>query len=286
MYTRSALVLLLVAAATASGQYTWVVPPAHATVEGTGAANFIFRNDPRTYQMTLPGADFVGAPGDALVGFTTRMRRTSAGSWPSQDRHFASYDVYIGELAIPLGPLLETVADNIVPGTDVQVRSGPMTILAGSFTSDGTLPNPFGTHTVDFQTPFVIDPTRNYVITIRHTGNGVDAQTMDRLASGENYSGRSAADYTATTTGGVANWTIPQFYVTDSTPPCYADCNYSGHLTIDDFICFINEFASAQSLPPSQQQTHYANCTGATMEPFLTIDDFLCFINEFAAGCP
>jgi hypothetical protein len=68
--------------------------------------------------------------------------------------------------------------------------------------------------------------------------------------------------------------------------PCYADCDANETLNVDDFICFINEFAAAQSLPPSQQMNHYANCTGATTEPMLTVDDFICFINEFAQGCP
>jgi hypothetical protein len=67
---------------------------------------------------------------------------------------------------------------------------------------------------------------------------------------------------------------------------CYADCDADELLNVDDFICFINEFATAQSLPPSQQMTHYANCDGNTTEPILTVDDFICFINEFAAGCP
>jgi hypothetical protein len=67
---------------------------------------------------------------------------------------------------------------------------------------------------------------------------------------------------------------------------CYADCEGNGLLNVDDFICFINEFAQAQSLPPAQQVDHYANCDGSTVEPVLTVDDFLCFINAFAAGCP
>jgi subtilisin-like proprotein convertase family protein len=69
---------------------------------------------------------------------------------------------------------------------------------------------------------------------------------------------------------------------------CYANCDGSTIepvLNVDDFTCFINEFASAQGLPPNQQQTSYANCDGSTVEPMLNVDDFTCFINEFAAGC-
>jgi hypothetical protein len=69
---------------------------------------------------------------------------------------------------------------------------------------------------------------------------------------------------------------------------CYANCDASTTepiLNVDDFTCFINEFAVSQSLPYEQQMTSYANCDGSTTEPVLNVDDFTCFINEFAAGC-
>jgi hypothetical protein len=67
---------------------------------------------------------------------------------------------------------------------------------------------------------------------------------------------------------------------------CYADCDGNEMLNVDDFLCFINEFAQAIGLPPQQQIGHYANCDGNSSEPILTVDDFICFINEFAQGCP
>jgi 6-phosphogluconolactonase (cycloisomerase 2 family) len=82
--------------------------------------------------------------------------------------------------------------------------------------------------------------------------------------------------------GGIAVWVPPERV-------CYANCDGSTSepiLTVDDFICFINEFAAAQALPPEQQVGHYANCDGSTALPVLTVDDFICFINEFAKGCP
>jgi hypothetical protein len=77
--------------------------------------------------------------------------------------------------------------------------------------------------------------------------------------------------------------------ISSSPAPCYANCDGSSTepiLTVDDFICFVNEFAMAHALPPAQQVTHYANCDGSTTEPVLTVGDFICFINEFAQGCP
>jgi DNA-binding beta-propeller fold protein YncE len=72
-------------------------------------------------------------------------------------------------------------------------------------------------------------------------------------------------------------------------PTCYANCDLSTVapvLNVDDFTCFINEFALASALPPGQQVNHYANCDGSTVAPVLNVDDFTCFINAFALGCP
>jgi hypothetical protein len=71
--------------------------------------------------------------------------------------------------------------------------------------------------------------------------------------------------------------------------PCYANCDHSTTppvLNVEDFVCFINEFAQGQLLPTAQQITHYANCDGSTTEPVLNVEDFICFINEFSQGCP
>jgi hypothetical protein len=70
---------------------------------------------------------------------------------------------------------------------------------------------------------------------------------------------------------------------------CYANCDASTTppvLNVEDFSCFINLFASAQSLPHEQQLAHCANCDASTAPPVLNVEDFSCFINAFAAGCP
>ncbi len=55
--------------------------------------------------------------------------------------------------------------------------------------------------------------------------------------------------------------------------PCSADCDSSGGLTIDDFICFQTLFALSDPA---------ADCD---MSGDLTIDDFICFQTLFAIGC-
>jgi hypothetical protein len=281
--------LLFATAAPAFAQVPWVVPPQYELLPGTGAANFIYNSAARTYQITFPGSDFASAPGNTLMGFTNRMRSTSPTSWPAADVNFNSYDVYIGELANTSGVLSGTFDENVIPGTEVQVRSGPLTIPAGSAVSLGMLPNPFSSHLVDFQVPFVIDTTRNYIMTIRHTGHSGTVVSWDRLESGGAYAGRSGPSYTATTGGTLANWTIPQFLVAAGDPPCYANCDSSTVppiLNVEDFTCFINEFAAGTTLPHEQQLTHYANCDQSTTAPVLNVEDFTCFINAFATGCP
>lgn len=62
-------------------------------------------------------------------------------------------------------------------------------------------------------------------------------------------------------------------------PSCYANCDQSSAppiLNINDFQCFINQFAAGSG---------YANCDGSSAPPVLNINDFVCFINRFAAGC-
>ncbi|MBL9030770.1 MAG: hypothetical protein JNM80_03575 [Phycisphaerae bacterium] len=63
-------------------------------------------------------------------------------------------------------------------------------------------------------------------------------------------------------------------------------------LSVNDFICFGNEYSSLAALDPNDpaqllQQIHSrANCDGSTAVPVLTVNDFLCFNNAFAEGCP
>jgi probable HAF family extracellular repeat protein len=60
---------------------------------------------------------------------------------------------------------------------------------------------------------------------------------------------------------------------------CYANCDLSTTppaLTIADFSCFLQRFASGDP---------YANCDDSTTPPTLNVADFACFLTKFAAGC-
>ncbi len=54
---------------------------------------------------------------------------------------------------------------------------------------------------------------------------------------------------------------------------CYGDCDGSGALDIDDFICFQTYYAIGDQ---------YADCDGSGS---LDIDDFICFQTFYAVGC-
>ncbi len=56
-------------------------------------------------------------------------------------------------------------------------------------------------------------------------------------------------------------------------PTCYADCDGTGDLSIDDFNCFQTFFALGDP---------YVDCDG---DSALSIDDFICFQTFFAIGC-
>jgi hypothetical protein len=73
--------------------------------------------------------------------------------------------------------------------------------------------------------------------------------------------------------------TSPGAYV-DVRPECYANCDGSTTspiLNVNDFICFLNEFAAGHL---------YANCDQSNPPPILNVNDFVCFQVRFAQGCP
>jgi hypothetical protein len=82
---------------------------------------------------------------------------------------------------------------------------------------------------------------------------------------------------------------LQALYTSTIVAPCYANCDGSTTepvLNVEDFVCFVAEFATGLALPPEHQITHYANCDGSTAHPVLNVEDFVCFVAAFASGCP
>jgi uncharacterized membrane protein len=123
--------------------------------------------------------------------------------------------------------------------------------------------------------------------------NGAYLDPATHLAPTANWTALNMA-WRVNTAGQIAGWGTTttghqRGFVLTPCGECYANCDESTTapiLNVDDFTCFINEFAQAQSLPHAQQLEHYANCDQSTIAPALNVDDFTCFINQYGAGCP
>jgi trimeric autotransporter adhesin len=113
------------------------------------------------------------------------------------------------------------------------------------------------------------------------------AGVNDRVEALAEYRGQLYVGGWFTRAGGMsspylARWGCPQ------PPPCWANCDDSTAqpiLNVEDFTCFMSEFAAGMQLPPTQQVHHYTNCDHSTVPPALNVEDFTCFINQFAQGC-
>jgi V8-like Glu-specific endopeptidase len=132
---------------------------------------------------------------------------------------------------------------------------------------------------------FAAQPGTRYWVSIM--GNSVGNLWSWQFASnsGERRSRGSGTGSWGTFTGTMAM----EFCGTQTVASCYANCDNSTVppvLNVDDFTCFINQYAMAQGLSHAQQVVHYANCDGSTIAPVLNVDDFTCFINRYALGCP
>jgi hypothetical protein len=160
-----------------------VLPPSSATTATPIGLNTLTRSQGRTFQQVLPG-DALGAGGNVLAGFTIRgaafdINPTPTVPWPAAAISFASYEISIGLLAgNPGEPLNSEFADNIVPGSDVLVRSGAITIPAESWVVTST-PAGWGTFEFTFDTPFAFSSGAYYVMTVRHTGSGLTGAGAD-----------------------------------------------------------------------------------------------------------
>jgi hypothetical protein len=270
------------------GAQTVVIPPANANSQGTTSVVTMYNTSPRSFQWVIPGTDLATVAGASTIeGFRTRTRAT--GTVPSATKEFTNFDIYVGELAVPLGVALNTTfSENLVPGTEIQVRGGGLSIPAGSFPT-GLEPNDWGP-LIEFDQPFTFDAAKNYIITVRHNGSvGGASPGMDANGNSGNYRGQFVSNYTGTVATSTANYTIVQLQLGVGTQGCYANCDNSTTepvLNVEDFTCFINEFAQAIGLPTQQQIGHYANCDHSTTEPVLNVEDFTCFISAFAQGCP
>ncbi|MCS7024016.1 MAG: PEP-CTERM sorting domain-containing protein [Bryobacteraceae bacterium] len=173
-----------------------IVPPGFGAVEGNSGQITAIATAPRTFQAVLSSSFFTGFVGQFITGIRYRLE-TGTTTWPPGNVTFANYDMVLSTSLNPPGSLSNVFANNIGPDA-VTVRSGPLTIPAGSFPG-GTGPNPFG-FLINFTQPYLYQGG-DLLITIRHTGRPGTDVFLDAETSGTNvlYQTIGAQSYNATT---------------------------------------------------------------------------------------
>lgn len=189
-----------------------VVPNDRATTVGTGVFLGPLSSAQRTYQLLVDESQLTGLLNKPIVGITWRLPAAATADYPAVDASFASFDVRLSGSVDPSQRSL-TFANNVV-GTQTLVRSGPLTIPAGSF-KVGTAPHPFGVM-IGFQNPYTYTGG-DLLLELRHTGisttsSSVDAVTTSTPGYGTLYSAAWSSSATATT-GSQGNAVITQFIV-------------------------------------------------------------------------
>ncbi len=198
---------LLTLAGTSSAQIFGVVPNAFAGVAGTGTFLYMVTTG-RTYQHLMNGNQLGAFNGMLLNGIQWRLPMSATATWPPVDVSFANFDVYIGPGVAPSAR--STTFANNYSGPVTQVRSGPLTIPAGSFPITGT-PRDFGLQ-IEFD-PYLYTGG-HLTIEVRHTGmvgttttRSFDANTTSTAGYGTDYSALWTGSYTPVT-GSAGNFFI------------------------------------------------------------------------------
>ncbi|RYF51810.1 MAG: hypothetical protein EOO39_42815, partial [Cytophagaceae bacterium] len=177
---------------------TFVVPNVTEDAAVSGL-NTPLRNAARAYQGYVDESQLGALTGPVqITGMAFRLAigtnwspdgLQGAGTWPSQDLTFSQYDIQLSrasaavQAAGEFPSLTPTFAAN-QGGTVTTVRSGALTIPAGSYTASGstTTPNAFGFN-IQFTTPYLYTPGQELVYTIRHSGYSPNGEPQVFFAS-------------------------------------------------------------------------------------------------------
>ena len=189
-----------------------VAPNANTGVEGNTATSIPFNPDPRTFQWVFDDSQFAGiAPGSNIMGIGFRLEGGAPTS-PTGSLSFDRWDLQISQSLNAPGALSTTFSNNIAADV-VLVRSGPLTLSAGSLTG-GAGPNPF--MTISFTVPYTYT-AGDLLLTLRHSGwasvpgplllGNLDA--VDLPLAVTDSAGANNADALATDAGSVHFFNVP-----------------------------------------------------------------------------
>lgn len=172
-----------------------VVVPAH--IDTTWDANFsdntnslLDSGDEVHYQLLIAEAAVGLLPGDEITGMAWRkdVQPPFGNVWPSPDATWSQYDVTIAQAATSVATMSDTFATNML--NPVLVRSGSLTIPAGSFsnTSSGPEANTFY-QAISFTTPYTYQGGDLVIDIVRSVGNGsIRLDGADRFTNSKFFS--------------------------------------------------------------------------------------------------
>lgn len=195
-----------------------VVPPENTNIPGTTNFTSQLSSTPRTYQLLIHESLLTNVIGQDLLGVSWRLFTTATANWPSAQVTIADYDFYLSGSVEPANRSL-TFANNIV-GPQTMVRSGSLTIPAGSYTF-GNTPNDWGPEMM-FDIPWHYTGG-HLLIELRHTGftgtsSSVDAISINTIPPyGTLFSALWGSGYTATMGAG-GNFSIVRLTTDDPIP--------------------------------------------------------------------
>ncbi|WP_083862138.1 T9SS type A sorting domain-containing protein [Flavobacterium sp. B17] len=142
----------------------------------TGAFTGPFANSTRTYQMIIDDSQLTALSGQYISSISFRLPTSATAAWPVSDTTFPDYQVYLSNGVDPVNRQLNFAAN--VVGTQTQVRSGSLSIPAGSVSNNGSF-----TFNINFNTPYLYTGT-NLVIEVRHTGSNGTTTSIDAAGTG------------------------------------------------------------------------------------------------------
>jgi hypothetical protein len=216
-----------------------VVPNGYADAPGTATFLFLTTGE-RTYQMIIHEDQLTDLVGRDLMSVTWRLPGIASVDWPATDANFTNFDIHVGPGVAPEDRTL-VFTDNYA-GPQTQVRSGPLTIPAGSFTH-GFSPNPFGFR-VQFDTPWLY-AGGHLIVEIRRSGHDATTRSMDSVGTspdfgyGTQFAAVWQSNYQPVGSGTQGNFVIVEIASEPGTPDCPADLTGDGNVGVPDLLALL-----------------------------------------------
>lgn len=154
------------------------VPIAQGAAPGSGTSGGAFNSVALRYQFLIDETQLVAHLGNALTAISFRLPTSAMTALPVSAITFANYEIWLSKSVDPSARSTSFV--NNVIGAQTQVRSGALTISAGSFSS-GSLPNNFGPK-IGLDSSYQYDGG-DLLIDVRYTG-GTGSIVVDAMLAG------------------------------------------------------------------------------------------------------